>query len=472
MLYTPVKERVTVLDIVDSYKDSQPPQYPQGTKEIYSYEESRDGAMFPYSVFFGLQFAIKKYLCTPITKEDVDEQREMMGMHYGSDDVFPHELFYYIVSKHGGRLPLSIKAVPEGLHVPTSNVWMTVKPLDEKLFWLSNYLETCLQQMTWYGSTVCTGSHFRKKRVLKHLKRTGDPALIDFKVHDFGLRGSTSPESGGLGGLAHLVNFKGTDNKMALKYGRLYYGEKMAGFSIPASEHSTMTSWGGRDYEVDAFRNMIKKWGHMPLYACVSDSYDIQRACTELWGKELKNDILNAKGTLVVRPDSGIPAEVVTDCLNRLGEAFGFTYNNKDHKVLHPKIRLIQGDGMDYEEYDRVPKAMSAAGWSVDNTAFGEGGGLLQKLNRDTQRVAFKCSSITNENGVERDVFKNPKSGGKTSKKGKMSLVEKNGQLVTVNGENHPNDVMREVFRYGDLLIDDDLTTIRARADHNLTAEM
>ena len=35
---------------------------------------------------------------------------------------------------------------------------------------------------------------------------------------------------------------------------------------------------------------------------------------------------------------------------------------------------------------------ISAAGWSTENLTFGSGGALLQRLDRDTQRCAYKCS--------------------------------------------------------------------------------
>ena len=57
-------------------------------------------------------------------------------------------------------------------------------------------------------------------------------------------------------------------------------------------------------------------------------------------------------------------------------------------------------------------------GWSANNIAFGSGGGLLQKMNRDTQKCAFKCSLATVDN-KDIDVFKDPITApGKKSKKG------------------------------------------------------
>ncbi len=58
----------------------------------------------------------------------------------------------------------------------------------------------------------------------------------------------------------------------------------MAGFSIPAMEHSTVTSWG-RDGEVRSFGNMIEHFAKPgKLFAMVCDSYDIDYAVDEIIG--------------------------------------------------------------------------------------------------------------------------------------------------------------------------------------------
>lgn len=83
------------------------------------------------------------------------------------------------------------------------------------------------------------------KNVIKgYLEDTGDVAGLAFKLHDFGARGVSSMESAALGGAAHLVNFMGTDTVSGVLLARECYGAEMAGFSIPAAEHSTITSWG------------------------------------------------------------------------------------------------------------------------------------------------------------------------------------------------------------------------------------
>jgi len=273
----------------------------------------------------------------------------------------------------------------------------------------------------------------------------------------------SSVETASVGAAAHLVNFRGTDTVIGLVMARDYYDCPMAGHSIPAAEHSTITSWG-REHEVDAYANMLDQYPD-GLVAVVSDSYDIFRACSELWGRQLKDKVLARNGTLVVRPDSGDPPETVCHVLELLGEAFGTTTNAKGFKVLDPHVRVIQGDGIDYGMLGEILLAMKARGWSADNVAFGSGGGLLQKLNRDTLKFAFKCSSI-HIAGHDRDVFKQPiTDNGKRSKAGRLKLIRESGRFVTVPESAPGTDELRVVFRDGVLVEPTTMGEVRARAE-------
>ena len=458
-----------IILLTDSYKLSHYKQYPQGTNTVFSYFESRVGANYPYTVFFGLQYFIRRYLQGQVvTQEKLEQAAAVARIHMGdAAGTFNREGWQYIIDKYNGFLPIRIRAVPEGLRVPTGNVLMTIENTDPKCFWLTNFLETLLVQV-WYPTTVATQSNYCREMILEALEKTGTPALVDFKLHDFGFRGVSSVESAGIGGLAHLVNFKGTDTIAALGVGMEYYDAGMAGFSIPASEHSTITSWGEAN-EVDAYRNMLTQYPN-GLMACVSDSFDISRACTELWGKELKEEVLKRNGVLVVRPDSGEIVSSVLNVLTRLGDAFGTYTNEKGYRVLNDKVRVIQGDGCTPETIKAVINAMIAAGWSLDNVAFGMGGGLLQKVDRDTQRFAFKCSAIQ-QNGQWRDVFKRPKSDPtKNSKGGRITLVEDKttGEMRTIRMEDFSahgcTDLMRTVFENGEFTHLDVFDNIRRRA--------
>ena len=451
-----------ILLLTDSYKPTHWPQYEPGTTRVSSFFESR-GGRWPATLFFGLQGNLKSYFTGQVvTREKIDEARELLRAHLGSPLLFNREGWEYILREHGGRLPVEIRAVPEGTIVPVSNVLMTIENTDPRVPWLTNYLETLLVQ-AWYPTTVATQSHFMKQDILYFLEKTGDPGLIDFKLHDFGFRGVSSVETAGIGAAAHLVSFQGTDTIQGLRYAQAYYDAPMAGFSIPASEHSTMTSWG-RDREVEAYRNMLRIYPQ-GTFACVSDSFNIFDACEKLWGGELRDLVLNREGTLVVRPDSGDPISVLLRVLSILGERFGFEVNAKGFKVLNPKVRVIQGDGIDWLAPRVILAALAAEGWSADNLAFGSGGGLLQKLDRDTQKFAFKCSEVVVD-GVQRSVMKDPVTDpGKKSKAGQLALIRHDNQFRTVDrcvaGD---SDLLIPVFRNGELLVDQTFDEIRHRA--------
>jgi len=412
----------------DSYKFSHSEQYPPGTTVNYSYFESRGGE-YSQTVFFGLQYYLKEYLAKPITADDIDEAEEIVTAH---GFKFNKAGWERILNKHNGYLPVRIKAVPEGTVVPTGNVLMTIENLDPELPWVTSYIETILARV-WYPSTVATKSWHIKQKIKSYLDISSDnpEAELPFKLHDFGSRGSTSTESAAIGGAAHLINFMGTDTAHALSFIREYYNtNNIAGFSIPASEHSTITSWG-RDGELTAFKNMIKQYGSGAMFACVSDSYDIYKATSEYWGGSLKQDVLDMNAVLVVRPDSGDPVSTPIEVVKSLDKSFGSVINGKGFKVLN-KVRVIQGDGMSEAQINLLYKELLAQGYAADNVAVGMGGGLLQKVDRDTCKFAYKTSHMI-INGDSVDIYKDPVTDpGKTSKRGKLSLIDDNGRLTTV----------------------------------------
>lgn len=443
----------------DSYKYSQYNQYPPGTEYVYSYIESR-GGKWDKTVYFGLQAFIKEYLMNPITKEDIDEAEEIITTH---GLPFYREGWEYILNTYQGRLPVKIRGIDEGTVIPTKNILVDIINTDTSCWWLTSFLETALLRAIWYPTTVATNS-YESKKIIKHfLEKNGDPSSIDFKLHDFGARGVSSLESAGIGGAAHLVNFMGTDTVEALCFLRKYYGANMAGFSIPAMEHSTVTSWG-RENEIDSYRNMLKTHGKPGgLIACVSDSYDIFKAC-EMWGNELKQEVVNSGATVVIRPDSGDPADVVTKCAKILDRNFGHTVNDKGYRVIN-NVRIIQGDGIDHQSIRAILYSLDLAGYSSDNVAFGQGGALLQQINRDTLKFAMKCSAaFINGNWI--DVYKDPITDpGKKSKKGLLALVKKNDEFKTVaRGLVDHKDLLTVRYENGNISNETTFDEVRERA--------
>jgi nicotinamide phosphoribosyltransferase len=453
----------------DSYKVGMNLMYPPGTTGVYSYIESR-GGRYDRTVFFGLQAFIKEYLLQPITQGDIDIADEILTLH---GEPFNRAGWQYILDKHSGYLPVVIRAVPEGTVVPVKNVLATIENTDPECFWLTTWLETALLRAVWYGTTVATQSYTIKQVILDYLERTGDPSLIDFKLHDFGARGVSSQESAAIGGAAHLVNFMGTDTISGILHAREFYNAGIAGFSIPAAEHSTITSWG-RDGELDAYRNMLTQFAKPgSIVAVVSDSYDIFNAARTLWGEELRQQVIDSGATVVIRPDSGDPLTINQQLIEILGEKFGYTKNAKGFKVLN-NVRLIQGDGVNELSIRSILGGFMAMGWSADNIAFGMGGALLQQLDRDTLKFAMKCSSAE-VNGRWIDVQKDPiTDSGKKSKAGRVTLWTNSGgefaSSVTAptgwtdRGIGEWTPALQEVFRDGKLVSDITFEQVRANA--------
>jgi nicotinamide phosphoribosyltransferase len=453
----------------DSYKASHWLQYPEKTTSMFSYIESRGSDEgYKATVFFGLQYFLKAYLTYRVSAQDVEDAKVFYAAH---GEPFNYDGWMYIAKDLEGKLPIRIRAVPEGTIVPTHNILVSIESTDPKVFWVVSWLETMMLRYVWYGTTVATRSRKIKQIILEALRKSSDDpeTEINFKLHDFGSRGVSSQESAMLGGAAHLINFMGSDTVVGVRCANKYYNHSMAGFSIPAAEHSSIISWG-KDHELDAYRNMLKRFAKKDaMVAIVSDSYDLYNAITNLWGTELKDEVIKSKATVIIRPDSGDPATVVLQSLRLLEEKFGSVPNSKGYKVLN-NVRVIQGDGINEKSIQEILDTVIQAGFSITNIAFGMGGQLLQALNRDTLKFAMKASSIT-VNGVVRSVSKDPITDpGKKSKAGRLDLVRRDGAFETIEIDredqaSHDNfSEMETVYQNGKVLIDDTFDNIRSRA--------
>ncbi len=473
----------------DAYKYSHHRFYGSEMTKMISYLESR-GGKFSETVFYGLQIFLKQYLeGIAVTKEEVDEAFDYLGTKhgvFGRDDVFDRTKFDYIIEMYEGKLPISIKAVPEGTVVGTKNVLFVIESLDENCAWLTNFLETILLQV-WYPITVATLSREVRKIVDGSFQKNTSydtglrEFLVDYVLNDFGFRGVSSVQSAGIGGSAHLVNFRGSDTIMASKYIRDYYNtETVYGLSIPATEHSIMTL-KGEEGELEMMRRVLTTFP-TGLVACVSDSYNIFRACSEYWGTELRDLVLSRPAEpgnqLVIRPDSGDVLMTLKEIFNILFDKFGYTVNDKGYKVLPPQVRVIQGDGVNLESIKSIYELLEAEKISPENLALGMGGKLLQAdINRDTQNFATKaCYAIVN--GEEKNIIKSPTemdSNGnitksfKKSKQGLLKLVKNDdGTFRTVTSMdaefNDVTDELVEVFRNGVITKEWTFEEIRERA--------
>lgn len=461
--------------LADAYKYSHHKLYYPGTTRIYSYLESR-GGQFDDTVFFGLQYILKKWLSGQvITSQKLDEADEVLPAVFGRTDIYDRSRFEYLLQKHGGRLPVRIRAVAEGTRINTHQVLMTIENTDPACAWVTNFLETILMQV-WYPTTVATVSGHVRDVVTGYFQQTASATAagsIDFVLNDFGFRGASSVESAAIGGAAHLIHFSGSDTIPANQLIRQYYNTTaIYGRSVPATEHSICTLLG-EEGELEVFRHILNT---VPtgIVACVSDSYNILRACRDYWGGELRQQILDRDGTLVIRPDSGDPVITLLKVFEILMERFGYTINDKGYRVLPPQVRVLQGDGVNIDSIRAIYGALTLNGISAENLLLGMGGALLQKVDRDTQQFALKCS-YAEINGNAVDIRKYPmeldRSGlyqpsFKQSKAGRLKLIRENGTYKTVNEQDGPalQDQLKTVFENGELVDETSFDEIKAKA--------
>lgn len=421
----------SLINLADSYKFCHAPLYPKGTEYIHSYLMSRGGE-YDEIVMHGLGYILKKYLTVKIDKYLIAEAYKLSQQH---GIPFNMEGWKYIERELKGILPIEIKALPEGTIAKPNQPLLTIENTDPNCAWLVGYLETLLLKI-WYPITVASKSRAVKQMLLKHWEKTADDvAGVDFAYHNFGDRGSTSVEAAAIGGVAHLTQFKGTDNFNCLEHSNKYYDGKYQGYSIPATEHSTVTSWG-RENEFEMIENYLETYKSYPIIACVLDSYDIYKAVDFVTSGMMKEKIESADYPIwVIRPDSGDPLEVIPALIQILQKNKVKIRVNSKGYIVFEKFKFIWGDGVTINKIDEILTFLTKFKFSATNFAFGSGGDIMQNVNRDTCKFAIKCSAIK-VNGEWRDVYKDPITDpGKKSLRGRIEdpnfvTVFKNGEVL------------------------------------------
>lgn len=447
----------------DSYKLSHFLQLPPDQTETFSYVSSR-GGKYDVIIPCGPQPYLMQYLSVPIKQSDVEEARIIADLH---GVPFNYAGFTAMVEKKGGMWPVEIEASPEGLPIPTHHVIVTIRSTDPEFAWVVGFLETGLLRAVWYMTTVATQSWHIRHLIEEYANRTCDTLDgIEYKLNDFSARGVSSFESAGLGGIGHLLSFCGTDNLAAILFAMRFYQAGVIGRSVPAAEHSTITVYG-REGEADAYRQLLRQFAKPgAIVAIVSDSYDIKNAICNIWGVQLRQEVIDSEALVVIRPDSGDPVSIVAQSLVDLEAAYGSVTNSKGYRVLN-HVRVIQGDGVNIDTIRKILETITSLGFSVDNIAFGMGGALLQIVNRDDQRFAMKCSAVHLTFCGWVDVYKDPVTDpGKQSKRGQLTLMRLPNaddplgwQYATIRIEQQSEfeskgwaKVLRPVFRDGQIL--------------------
>lgn len=464
----------------DGYKYSHQPQYPFGANNLYDYGEARSKKRFSKTLVNGLQGLMKQYWTTPITKLEIDKAEILTKLQ---EIDFDRTGWDIIINEYDGYLPISIKAVKEGTLLPNGNAMFTVElsEPDDRLFWIVSWMEDFLMKV-WYTCNIGTISFYVKKMLMQMAALTSEHPFTDYQYINFGDRGSATPEAAKVGAVPHLIMFHSTETISALEYIMDNYGVSLEEAykitsTVPATEHSTITSWG-KKREFMFVDNFLEKYKRRAIIACVGDSYDIYNFTDKVTSGSFKQKIESSDyPTFVIRPDSGYAVEVINRMLDIMERNnAGFTINSKGFKVFN-KYRILWGDGITMETMEDILSTMILRHYSTENFVFGSGGYLMQQHDRDTLGFAIKCSSIEFNDGTSIDVFKDPITApNKISKKGRIvACIDENGEYSTcLESEIPENSVnaLHLMFKNGKMINQETFFEIRERANAELTKEL
>jgi nicotinamide phosphoribosyltransferase len=461
--------RPNFLTETDSYKLTHHEMLPDDIEAMFYYLEAREGGDHDRTCFAGLQPYLQRLAGPIVTNDDIAEAKALAGWHFNGPH-FNEAGWRRIVDVHGGRLPIRIRAVPEGTVVPVSNVLLTVETLDPRCAWLD--VETLLLKV-WYPTTVATIGWHLKHRFLDALERTGGPeGAADYMLHDFGYRGVSSEESACIGGGAHLINFRGTDTINAMRFVQHYYGAQTPAQSVAASQHAVMTL-NGQEGEIALALHLISTHQNQIL-SLVADSFDYYRFVDAMIDHIDLVERCNTR--LVIRPDSTTMQHTTPESLVRWTQerqaarlASRITTTATGHRVT--PFGVLWGDGLDPATIGRILDDSEAAGFAAQNLVFGMGGGLLQRINRDTDRFAMKVSAVQ-RHGSWVNVHKTPLQASKTSKAGRLDLVynRQTASYRTIDARDPTYDerVLETVFEHGVVLRQQTFDDVRSQASEHL----
>lgn len=494
--------------LTDGYKLDHRRQYPEGTQFVYSNWTPRSCAYYPEAeegvVVFGIQYFIREYLIEKIQKSffEVPETKAVSWFKRRIDTFLGPD--NQVGTKHIealwdlGYLPIEIKALPEGSLCPIRVPALTLINTMPEFFWLTNYLETLISTSLWLPMTSATSARLYKKELLRHAKKTGfENDFLGFMIHDFSMRGMAGVEAAIMSGMAHLTSFVGSETIPAIEALEEYYfadaDKELIAATVPATEHSVMCA-GGKEDEFETFRRLITEVYPKGFISIVSDTWDFWQVITD-YVPRLKEDILAREGRVIIRPDSGVPEDIICGvdpakytkeeyealpehirkgAYECLWDVFGGRINSKGYKVLDSHIGMIYGDSITLERQKTIYARLEAKGFAATNLVLGVGSYTYQYKSRDSLGFAMKATWCQ-VNGEGREIFKDPKTddGVKKSLKGliKVNLVD--GKYVATDQvtkeEEDMDNQLETVFINGELVVRHSLEEIRKRVDESLS---
>ncbi|WP_452601744.1 nicotinate phosphoribosyltransferase [Pontimicrobium sp. MEBiC06410] len=473
----------------DGYKVDHRRQYPNQTTLVYSNWTPRKSRIAGVNevVFFGLQYFIKKYIIEDFNTNFFAKDKAEVCKNYsrrinnylGENKVG----IKHIEDLHDlGYLPMVIKALPEGVSVPIRVPMLTMYNTKDEFFWLTNYFETILSTTLWLPCNSATIAKQYRGILDKYAAETSSvPEFVDWQGHDFSMRGMGGLESAILSAAGHLLSFTGTDTIPTIDFLETYYNAnsdtELVGGSVAATEHSVMCM-GTNTGEQDTFKRLITEVYPNGIVSIVSDTWDLWKVLTE-YLPNLKNKVLARDGKVVIRPDSGDPVDIICGnpngkteeerkgVIQLLWDTFGGATNTKGYKELDAHIGAIYGDSITLERATQICERLKKNGFASTNVVLGIGSFTYQYNTRDTFGFAMKAT-YGEVDGEGREIYKDPitDDGTKKSAKGLIKIVKENNSyklIDQVSWEEEQQGELKEVYRDGELLIDDTLQSIRKR---------
>ncbi len=473
--------------LTDGYKVDHRRQYPDNTTLVYSNWTPRKSRIDGVEevVFFGLQYFLKKYIIHDFQEyffkrpkaEVVAKYSRRINNYLGDNQVGTK----HIEDLHDlGYIPMVFKALPEGASVPIRVPMFTMYNTKPEFFWLTNYFETLLSAVVWLPCNSATIAKQYRLVLDKYANETSSvPEFVDWQGHDFSMRGMGGIEAAVTSAAGHLLSFSGTDTIPAIEFMEEFYNAnsdtELIGGSVAATEHSVMCM-GTTEGEYETFKRLICEIYPKGIVSIVSDTWDLWKVLTDYLPR-LETEIVSREGKVVIRPDSGDPADIICGnpngkteqekkgVIELLWDVFGGSTNSKGFKELIPQIGAIYGDSITVERATNICERLKAKGFASTNVVLGIGSFTYQYNTRDTFGFAMKAT-YGEVNGEGRAIFKDPitDDGTKKSAKGLMKIELENGKyklIDQVSWEEEKQGELKEVFRDGKLLIDYSLIDIR-----------
>ena len=473
----------------DGYKVDHRRQYPDHTTLVYSNWTPRKSRIegIEEIVFFGLQYFLKKYIIEEFDNNFFNQPKEEVLKLYTrriNNYLGPNSVgIDHIGDLHDlGYIPMVFKALPEGVSVPIRVPMFTMYNTRPEFFWLTNYFETILSTTVWMPCNSATIARQYRLILDKYAAVTSSvPEFVDWQGHDFSMRGMAGLEAALMSASGHLLSFTGTDTIPAVDYLETYYNansdEELVGGSVAATEHSVM-SMGTNEGEMETFKRLITDVYPNGIVSVVSDTWDLWKVLTE-YLPMLKSEVLARDGKVVIRPDSGDPVKIICGDVDGKHEAeqkgvvellwdiFGGSVNDKGYKELDSHIGAIYGDSITLDRARDICEGLKAKGFASTNVVLGVGSFTYQYNTRDTFGFAMKAT-YGEVNGEGRDIYKDPitDDGTKKSAKGLIKIVKDGDSYALVDQvswEEEKQGELKEVYRDGQLLVDEKLSDIRSR---------